>query len=91
MRPGSAGGAPPSPAGGGAWVAVRSLDVAAVTAQIARAVMTRAMCPQDRGVEPGLALVQAEAARSEFEALLDLSSFSGEPLKACDENRPKLP
>ena len=35
--------------------------------------------PQDRGVEPGLALVQAEAALGELEALLDRPAQPGRP------------
>lgn len=44
MRPGSAVGPSPGCAGGIARVPVRSLSWAAVTAQIARAAMTRTMC-----------------------------------------------
>ena len=41
---GSAGGRSSGVAGGAAWVSVRSLSIAAVTAQIARAAMTSTMC-----------------------------------------------
>ena len=57
IMPGSGGGAWSGAAGGGAWVPVRRLSLAAVTAQTARAAMTSTMWAQDRGVEPGLALV----------------------------------
>jgi hypothetical protein len=41
ISPGSGGGGWSGPAGGGAWVSVRSRSMAAVTAQIARAAITR--------------------------------------------------
>ena len=44
IMPGSAGGGWPGCTGMGAWVLVRSLRCAAVTAQTARAAMTRMVC-----------------------------------------------
>jgi hypothetical protein len=44
IMPVSAGGAWPGLTGGGAWVSVRFLSWAAVTAQMARAAMTRTVC-----------------------------------------------
>ena len=67
IMPGSGGGGWSGLTGGGAWVSVRSFTSAAVTAQIARAAMTSTAWRSDRGVQPGLALVEAEAVLAEFE------------------------
>ena len=58
-----------------------------MTAQIASAAMTSMMCRGDRGVEPGLALVQAEAALPELKALFDGLITNG---KFCCVRRVRL-
>ena len=68
--PGSAGGGWSGLAGGGAWVSVRSRSKAAVTAQMARAAMTRTVWRAIACVEADLGLVEAEAVLAQFESIL---------------------
>ena len=81
---GRAGGLSSGLAGGGAWAPVRFLQLGGGDGADREGGHDEHEVAQDRGVEPGLALVQAEA------ALPELESFLHWPSQACCPDQPGL-
>src|SRR5579875_2102992 len=70
VMPGSAGGGCSGLTGGGAWVSVRSRSKSGGDGANRQGGHHEHGVADDRGVQPGLALVQPEAVLSELEILL---------------------